>query len=124
MSDTAADWTQIAELVRADTYTLDDRLELPLERQVQVLMDLACARRPEFTRSIPARATDHDIVIHDVLVKMVRAVAAERERCAQVAEDAADKQATLRATLRPVSHPEALADAIAAAIRGGDDAGS
>lgn len=53
----------------------DQRLDLPLTEQVQILLDLACAHRPDFQRNVPVRATDHDVVITEVLVKLITALA-------------------------------------------------
>lgn len=52
-----------------------ERLDLPLTEQVQLLLDLACAHRPDFRRSIPMQATDHDHLITEVLVKLITALA-------------------------------------------------
>lgn len=93
--ETAAEQIErLAKVMGEHTYALDPRLVQPLAEQVEQVMGLVCGQRPEFRRSIPVRATDHDIVIHDVLVKMVRiaraAVAAEREACAGAVDEMCD----------------------------------
>lgn len=52
----------------------DERIDLPTEEQVRRLVEWACSQRPEFRRSIPVAATDHDILIVGALRKLVLAL--------------------------------------------------
>ena len=49
----------------------DPRLVLPLPNQVAHIVKLVTALRPEFTRSVPVRATDYDEVIPQVIVRLL-----------------------------------------------------
>lgn len=63
----------------------DERLGLALHRQVRLLIDLATAERPNFRRSVPVAPTDHDILISEVLCKLIAALdkaVADRDRLA------------------------------------------
>lgn len=59
----------------------DPRLVLPLPNQVAHIVKLVTAMRPEFTRSVPVRATDYDEVIPQVIVRLLQEI--ERLRGAQ-----------------------------------------
>jgi hypothetical protein len=52
----------------------DPRLVLPLPNQVAHIVKLVTAMRPEFTRSVPVRATDYDEVIPQVIVRLLAEV--------------------------------------------------
>jgi hypothetical protein len=66
------DFDRLERAVGGSSVQEDPRIDLPLEEQVEHLMALATAQRPEFRRHIPVSATDHDILIHAVLRKFVR----------------------------------------------------
>lgn len=58
---------------------IDPRIDLPLEQQVELLMQWACSRRPEpIRRTVPPEPTDHDILITHVLAKLVRLIDTDR----------------------------------------------
>lgn len=50
---------------------IEPSVDLDLPAQVRLLLDLACAPHPDFRRSVPVRATDHDVLISHVLRKFV-----------------------------------------------------
>jgi hypothetical protein len=51
----------------------------PLPVRINALLDLACAHRPDFRRSIPSRPTDSDELICSVLRDLLGELAELRE---------------------------------------------